>query len=399
VRAPLSIEGARTHTEPQAQKNDLPKRSNSQSAGSKDFERLLKEERLKREVRRALDAEERPLTVLPPVVSLKERFGIVRTAIDYRIQDWFVVGGRGLVVAQYKTGKTTLLGNTVRSLADGDLFLDVAPVVPLTSIVILDFEMSEAQIEGWLRDQNIKNVDRVHLVSLRGAAASFDVLNPERRREWAARLRDIGAQFLGVDCLRPAMDALGLNEHSDAGRWLTGFDELLKEAEIPEALIVHHSGHGGDRSRGDSRILDWPDGIWNLVRGERDDLNSPRFISAKGRDITVEEGQLTFDPITRHLTYQPRNRAAAGANKAMVDVLVEVGKATEPASIRDVIAAMRGRGYSRGSIESALRKGSDRTQGYLARVKGPKGSLLHSLTAAGHAYLAGQGYIIDEVAP
>ena len=167
MRAPLSIEGARTHTEPQAQKNDLPKRSNSQSAGSKDFERLLKEERLKREVRRALDAEERPLTVLPPVVSLKERFGMVRTAIDYRIQDWFVVGGRGLVVAQYKTGKTTLLGNTVRSLADGDLFLDVAPVVPLTSIVILDFEMSEAQIEGWLRDQNIKNVDRVHLVSLR----------------------------------------------------------------------------------------------------------------------------------------------------------------------------------------------------------------------------------------
>src|SRR6185503_12255323 len=115
---------------------------------------------------------------------------------------------------------------------------------------------------------------------------------------------------------RPAMDALGLDEHNEAGRWFTAFDELLKEAGVPEALIVHHSGHGGDRSRGDSRILDWPDGIWNLVRGERDDLNSPRFISAKGRDITVEEGQLTFDPITRHLTYQPRNRAAAGANKA-----------------------------------------------------------------------------------
>ena len=92
------------------------------------------------------------------------------------------------------------------------------------------------------------------------------------------------------------MDALGLDEHSEAGRWLTAFDELLKEADIREALVVHHSGHGGERSRGDSRILDWPDGIWNLVRENKDDLNSARFISAKGRDIDVAEGELHFDP-------------------------------------------------------------------------------------------------------
>jgi RecA-family ATPase len=222
---------------------------------------MLVQERTKRAVKRALDAEERRLTPIPPALSLTERFAMVRPKVEYRIEDWFVEGGHVLLVAQYKTGKTTLVGNLVRSLVDGEPFLDVAKAQPVPGVVILDFEMSENQIESWLRDQNIRNTDAVSLVSLRGAASSFDILNPMRRREWAARLLTVGAHVAVLDCLRPAMDALGLDEHREAGRWLTAFDELLKEANIPEALVVHHSGHGAERSRGDSRILDWPDAV------------------------------------------------------------------------------------------------------------------------------------------
>jgi hypothetical protein len=358
-----------------------------------EFDRLMTLERTKRAVRRTLDLEERPLTPIPPAISLTERFAMARSPTQYRIEGWLVVGGHVVLIAQYKSGKTTLVGNVVRSLADGGLFLGVAQVHPVRSIVILDFEMDERQIERWLRDQDIRNTDRVRLVSLRGAARSFDILNPERRLEWAAHLRSVAADFVIVDCLRPAMDALGLDEHNEAGRWFTAFDELLKDAGVPEALVVHHSGHGGDRSRGDSRILDWPDGIWNLVRSDRDDLNSPRFITAKGRDIGVEEGELTFDPITRHLTYTPRSRRMAGAGKVMRDVLSEIARATEPLSIREVTALMRDSGHSKGRIESALKKASDRTNGYLSRVKGPKGSFLHSITAAGREFLAGEDEI------
>jgi AAA domain len=329
-------------------------------------------------------------------MSLKERLGKTRPAVEYRIDQWFVVGGHVVLVAQYKAGKTTLVGNLVRSLVDGEPFLGVAKVKPVSNLVILDFEMSEGQVEMWLRDQNIRNTDRVYLVSLRGAASSFDILNPLRRREWAERLRELRAEFAFVDCLRPAMDALGLDEHNEAGLWLTAFDEMLRVANIPEALIVHHSGHGGDRSRGDSRILDWPDGIWSLVRENRDNLNSPRFISAKGRDISVDEGELSFDAITRHLTYAAKNRKKAGADRVMVDVLREVARAADPMSIRDVTAAMRDGGHSRGSIEGALQKASDRTRGYLSRVKGPKGSHLHSITAAGQAFLANRMKDADE---
>lgn len=392
VRCLPFIGEARTHAEPDAQKEEIGDEE-ADAVGElgidiDEFQRLLLQERTKRAVKRTLDAEERPMTPMPPAVSLSERFMTAPPAVEYRIEDWFVIGGHVILVAQYKSGKTTTLGNFVRSVVDGDPFLGRCQVKPVGSVVMLDFEMSEWQIEAWLRDQNIRNTDRVHLVSLRGAASAFDILNPTRRREWAARLRDMRPEIVTVDCLRPAMDALGLNEHSDAGIWLTAFDELLKEAGVPEALIVHHSGHGGDRSRGDSRILDWPDGIWNLVRENRDDLNSPRFISAKGRDISVEEGQLTFHPVTRHLTYAPKDRKKASADKVLLAVVREVADAAEPMSIREVQAAMDGRGYSKKSIEAALKKASDRTRGYLSRVKGSKGAHLHSMTMAGRTFLA-----------
>jgi hypothetical protein len=393
VRVPSSIEGAHTHTEPEAQMEELLGEDDDVPAhgmhgldiDQDKFEELLRSERTRRAVKRVLDAEERPKTEIPPAQSLTERFANVRPAVEYRIEHWFVDGGHVLLVAQYKTGKTTLVGNLVRSLVDGDPFLGAAKVRPVSGVVILDFEMSEAQIEGWLRDQNIRNTDRVHLVSLRGAASSFDILDPERRREWAKRLRSTGAQFVVLDCLRPAMDALGLDEHSEAGRFLTALDELLKEANIPEALIVHHSGHGNERSRGDSRILDWPDGIWNLNRGSREDLNSPRFISAKGRDIEVVEGELRFDQHTRRLTYVVRDRKAAAADQVMSAVLRTLADASEPMSIRGVQAALQGR-HSKAAVHAALKRGANNILGYFSVIKS-RGAELHGLTPAGRAML------------
>jgi hypothetical protein len=151
-------------------------------------------------------------------------------------------------------------------------------------------------------------------------------------------------------------------------------------------LLVHHSGHGGDRSRGDSRILDWPDGIWNLVRENRDDLNSPRFISAKGRDISVSEGLLSFDPQTRHLHYAAKDRKKASADKVLLDVVRKVANSAEAMSIREVQAALYG-GHPKASVAAALKRASDRPPGYLSRVKGPKGSYLHSMTPAGQTFL------------
>jgi hypothetical protein len=110
------------------------------------------------------------------------------------------------------------------------------------------------------------------------------------------------------------LDALGLDEHRDAGRFLVALDSFLAEAKIPEALIVHHMGHSGERSRGDSRLRDWPDVERRLVR-EDDDPGSPRFITAYGRDVDVSESQLAYDPLTRHLTINGGSRRRQGCGR------------------------------------------------------------------------------------
>jgi hypothetical protein len=73
-------------------------------------------------------------------------------------------------------------------------------------------------------------------------------------------------------------------------------------AGVTEALILHHMGHTGERSRGDSRIIGWPDATWKMFRETPEDENSPRYFSAYGRDVHCAEDELHYNPQHRRLT-------------------------------------------------------------------------------------------------
>ncbi len=213
--------------------------------------------------------------------------------VQYRIGGLLPAGGRVLLAAQYKAGKTTMVANMVKSLADGDPFLGMYRAEPSQRITIIDDEMSKGQIRRWYRDHEIRNTDSIKIVSLRGALSTFDILDPVTRQGWAAELH--GTEILILDCLRPVLDALGLDENKDGGKFLVAFDALLAETGASEAVVVHHMGHGGNRSRGDSRILDWPDATWNVTREDVEDSKSPRYFSAHGRDVDEAERLLEYD--------------------------------------------------------------------------------------------------------
>jgi hypothetical protein len=109
------------------------------------------------------------------------------------------------------------------------------------------------------------------------------------------------------------LDALGLSEDKDAGRFLNGgFDPLRVEAGVPNSMVIHHMGHTGDRARGDSSMLGWGDS-WRVIRRDPDDPASERFFSAYGRDIDVPEGTLEFNGATRHLSLKKGSKADAEA--------------------------------------------------------------------------------------
>lgn len=339
----------------------------------------IAQQRLRREAKRRLDAEERPPAHPPEVLTLRERLARPRLETTYRIEGWQPTGSRVMLAAQFKAGKTTLVGNLVRSLVDGDRFLGQHTVTPVVgTVAVLDFEMSPHQLDGWLADQRIQNDDQVIVLPMRGSAAAFDILDHANRARWATLLRQRQVSYLVLDCLRPVLDSLGLDEHREAGRFLVALDSLLAEADIGEACVVHHMGHAAERSRGDSRLRDWPDVEWRLVRQD-DDPASGRFLSAYGRDVDQPETGLAFDTATRHLSISGGSRKDSAAREALADVLALLDR--EPQlSFRAIERGMAESDHSRDAVRAAIKIGI--REGAIVTEGGPRNSILHTHRAS-----------------
>jgi hypothetical protein len=331
--------------------------------------------RVRDTARRRFTQETTPPQPVPAVLTLRERLARPHPPIEWRIEGWQPKDTRVLLAAQYKAGKTTLTGNLARCLVDNQPWLDISPVAPIISghVTILDFEMSERQIDGWLADQQIENDQNIVVIPLRGRATTFDILDDQIRKEWAARLA--GTEYVILDCLRPILDALALDEHREAGRFLTAFDALCDQADIKDGLVVHHMGHTGERSRGDSRLRDWPDVEWRLVR-KTDEPDSVRYVSAFGRDVEYPEGEIAYDAATRHLKYLGGSRELAGVKEVLDDVLDLLKETTDPISQRGIIDTMRDRTeHARAAIKKAVRLGVD--EALIHTRPGPHNSTLH----------------------
>lgn len=312
--------------------------------------------RITKEARRRVDIEDLPPIVIPEPKRLDVLLAEPDEPTQWLIQDTMPIDSRVLLSAQGKAGKSHLIHNMIRSLADGDPFLGRFEMnTPITRVALIDNELSENMIRRWLCDQRIRNTPSVLEWTLRGQVGTFDLLNERCRAGWAAKLRDIGCQYLIFDCLRPVLDALGLDENHEAGRFLVAFDALLNEAGITNAAIVHHMGHGQERARGDSRLQDWPDAIWRLVR-EGDDLNGPRYFSAYGRDVNVPEGRMTLDPATRRFTYNRISRADSKVEAAYSSLIRLL--AASPMNKSDIESELgpSGDGHTRASIRDAMKE-------------------------------------------
>jgi hypothetical protein len=326
--------------------------------------RKIEDERIRLRVNaeaKRLEAEAAGATVeLPRKVRLTEFLAEPDEDPEWRFEELWPTGGNILLAAQFKAGKSTMIGNIVRSLADGDDFLDRF-AAEQARVVVIDDELDPRTWRRWLRDQGVRNTDAIELISLRGRTSTFDVLDPSMRARWAEHIA--GADVLLFDCLRPVLDGLGLSEDKEAGRFLVGFDALKAEAGISESIMVHHMGHGASRSRGDSRLLDWPDANWRMLRpntGDDDDEidpSGPREFEAYGRDVAIPRTVLEYEQLTRHLSLGEGRAQDPDAEQIIADVLSTV-RGNPGISKNALEKALSGQGapYRR----AALRKVTDR---------------------------------------
>lgn len=322
------------------------------SVSHPDVQRELNALRVRHAARQAFEAEQRGSRALerPGLVGLGSFLAVPDEPVRYLVEDLWPSGGRIVLAAQNKAGKTTLTGNLVRCLADGDLFLGRFAVQPVRRVVLIDDEMSEQQLRSWLRAQDVQNPEVVEVVLLRGRASTFDILNADVRSEWA---RAIGpADVVLFDCLRPALDALGLDENHDTGRFLEALDALMAEAGAGALGVVHHMGHSNERSRGDSRLEDWPDAKWRLVREDPEQDDSPRFFKAYGRDVDQAEVRLHMDAETRHLSIDGGSRAQHTGAAIQGEVLDCVRQ--QPGITQNKIESALG--HTREAVRKAIRQ-------------------------------------------
>ncbi len=323
---------------------------------------------------------------LPSPVRLDKFLAQPDPAVLMRVEGLLPIGGRILFTAAAKGGKSTARNGLIESLVDGRPFLGQFDVRPVQRLVLVENELHDSMQRRWFRELGIEHTERVEIISLRGRVGTFDILNDATRARWAKLIGP--ADVLILDCLRPVLDALGLDESRDAGKFVVAFDALLAEAGIGEAVVIHHMGHGAERSRGDSRLRDWPDAEWRIVRergDDTDDINpdARRYFAAYGRDVNVPEGLLEYDSSTRGLRLAGGSRRDARTNEARAAVLALLNEHPEGLSGRAVEEHLRNTDHSQKAIREALRQ-ADRS-GLLKVIDGPNRSRIHHLTAEGAA--------------
>lgn len=237
----------------------------------------------------------------------------------YRIDSLWPYGGTVLLAARYKSGKSTMKLNLVRSLTRGERFLgqSVIPVGPDETVLDVNLEVDERTQQHYARPFDLPS--NALVLNLRGQAKAFNIISDTIRARIATMLRNQNVKILIIDPLGPLIRVFNLSENANdstgGGALVEAFNELSHEAGDIDVLLVHHTGHNAQRrARGGSVFGDAADALWSYrIGGQRmeEDEDAPnekgvRYFSATGRlESDMEEFPVFFDPRTHKLSRTP----------------------------------------------------------------------------------------------
>ncbi len=250
-----------------------------------DVQKRMHRIRAENEARRRITSEYagESYTLPAPGRTLADDLAVPPRKRKYTIDELHTVGGNSLLVAQYKTGKTTLLLNLVQALADHKPFLGHFDVAALDGrIAFWNYELDPDMFRTWARDIGIEHPEHVaEPFHLRGA--SLPIWRPSVADQVVDWLRSNEVQFLIVDPAAQAWNGLveTENDNTDVGGFLHILDEIKRRAEVPDLVLATHMGRGhadedNERSRGATRLEDWMDAGWYLTKEKKTDTRTLR---------------------------------------------------------------------------------------------------------------------------
>jgi hypothetical protein len=296
----------------------------------------------------------------------------------HRVEGLVPSGASTLIVAQRKTGKTTLILNLARCLVEGREFLGRFATRPLTGrIAILNYEVSGQMLARWANEVGVP-ADRLVLVNLRGRRNPLRV--DEDRAKLAELLRYHDVEAIVVDPFGRAYGGKSQNDAAEVGGWLVDLDTFARSGVgATDVYLCAHAGWTAERTRGSSALEDWPDVTITLTRDK--DNAQVRYLAAEGRDVLLDEDRLDFDATTRELTLSGsgsrRHAKAAEKSAELSAAVVEVVTERPGINTRELSDALReaGHAFQRGEVGAAARNAT--SSGHLRQVHGPRNSVLY----------------------
>ena len=284
--------------------------------------RTLARERNVRTARRTLDHEEAENDLrLPPEredYTLKAYRAEPKAAKVERVESLQREAHKTLLVASYKTGKTTLHANLTRSLSEGSRFLGrFAVEVPKGRIGVWNAEMESDDYQSYLGTAGVTKDDRVAIWNLRGYRVPLTTdAGALAAVDWL-RANDVSYWIIDPWARVCSWSSIDENKNAEVGPLLQRVDEIASDAGVSEVLVVHHAGHIKGRPRGATVLPDWADGIWLYNRDEESDK---RYLKAEGRGVGLHEGLVEIADDGRAV-YRQVGRKEVKINQAVKDLV------------------------------------------------------------------------------
>ncbi len=270
----------------------------------------------------------------------------------YRVEGLWPSDGNVHLVASYKSGKTTLVLNLIRSLVDGEHFLGRFPVRKvLGRVLYINYELSELMTKRWFRKLGIKATEKVSILNLRGRS---NPLETKKSREiFATQIADLEIEVVVIDPFSGAFSHGKSQDNDEVKAFLIELDRFAIQAGIKEILIAVHAGYEPLKPRGASSLGDHPDALWYVWKPDKN--SNQRNFKADGRDIEVGEEALTFEEETMTLALSGLS-GAASANQRVRDAIIQIVREKPGSSASDIESSITGSKARTTRIREELRR-------------------------------------------
>lgn len=229
------------------------------------------------------------------------------------------VGSMAVLSGKFGTFKTFLALDWVCSLATGTPWMGraVPRAVPVVYIAAEGASGLDRRIGAWKKARGV-SVPRGALTVLR---AAVQLGQPAQIAALCRLVRALGAGLVVFDTLHRCAAGLDEKDSKDMGQ-VTAAVDAIREHTGAATLLMHHTGHGGERARGSSAIEDDADVSWLVsLTGDGEDRSAskPRLVEQRKRKdgdlarpfhvrFQREEGFAEGDPrASGHLTLSDRH--------------------------------------------------------------------------------------------